>query len=130
MQGHAEISAPERRTVGRPFEKGISGNPGGKPKDLKEIQDLARSLAPAALRTLGHIMEDKDAPHAARVAAAGIVLDRGYGKPVQPAVITAIPFSDLDDGALLQTIMRKAAELGAPQPPLIEHQAADEPAEG
>jgi hypothetical protein len=109
------------------FLKGQSGNPGGRTKDHRDIQELARSLAPAALRTLGHIMEDKDAPHAARVAAAGIVLDRGYGKPIQPTVIAAVPFSDLDDGALLQTIMRKAAELGAPSPPLLEHQEADEP---
>jgi hypothetical protein len=129
MQASAEISAPERRAVGRPFEKGISGNPGGKPKDLKEIQDLARSYCPRAIHRLAQIMDDDNAPHAAQVAAASVILDRGIGKPVQPTVIAAVPFSDLDDGALLQTIMRKAAELGAPQPPLIEHQASDEPAD-
>lgn len=107
------------------WTRGQSGNPGGRPKDLKEIQDLARALCPKAIRCLDRIMDDNDAPHAARVAAANVILDRGLGKPVQPTVIAAIPFEELDDGALLQTIMRKAAELGAPTPPVLEHQAAD-----
>ena len=35
-------SAP-RRLVGRPFEKGKSGNPGGRPREIQEIVDLART---------------------------------------------------------------------------------------
>jgi Family of unknown function (DUF5681) len=111
------------------WAKGQSGNPTGRPKEAHELRDLARYHGPAAIACLARIMEDNDAPHASRVAAASIILDRGYGKPIQPTLVTAVPFSDLDDGALLQTIMRKAAELGAPSPPLIEHQADDEPAD-
>jgi hypothetical protein len=65
------------------FVKGQSGNPGGRPKDLFGIRDLARSFSPDAIKTLVAIMKDKGAPEAARVSAATAILDRGYGKPVQ-----------------------------------------------
>lgn len=68
---------------GRPFPKGISGNPGGRPKVLGEVQELARQKSPEAVNTLSNIMHDEKAPPAARVAAANALLDRGYGKPTQ-----------------------------------------------
>lgn len=36
----AENTNPERRIVGRPFAPGQSGNPGGKPKKLREIEAM------------------------------------------------------------------------------------------
>ena len=66
-----------------PFQKGSSGNPGGRPKKDKTIQDLARSHGPDALKTLAAIMKDGKAPPAARVTASSALLDRGYGKPPQ-----------------------------------------------
>lgn len=65
------------------FQKGQSGNPGGRPKDVFGIRDLARSYSPDAIKTLATIMQDKGAPEAARVSAACAILDRGYGKPAQ-----------------------------------------------
>jgi hypothetical protein len=49
-----------------------------------EIRSLARSHGPAALKVLAGIMNQKDAPPAARVQAASALLDRGWGKPTQP----------------------------------------------
>ena len=69
---------------GRPFPKGVSGNPGGRPKVLGDVQELARQKSPEAINTLSNIMHDEKAPPAARVAAANALLDRGYGKPTQP----------------------------------------------
>ena len=69
---------------GRPFPKGISGNPGGRPKVLGDVQELARQKSPEAITTLANIMHNEKAPPAARVAAANALLDRGYGKPTQP----------------------------------------------
>lgn len=48
-----------------------------------EIRSLARSHTDAALNTLVGIMNQPEAPHAARVSAAQAVLDRGWGKPAQ-----------------------------------------------
>lgn len=52
-------------------------------KALTDIRSLARSHTETALKTLAGIMEQPDAPPAARVAAANSLLDRGWGKPVQ-----------------------------------------------
>jgi HEAT repeat protein len=69
---------------GRPFQKGVSGNPGGRPRLLAEVQGLAREKSPEAINSLANVMRDEKAPPAARVAAANALLDRGYGKPTQP----------------------------------------------
>lgn len=50
---------------------------------LTEIRSLARSHTESALKTLAGIMNEPDAPHAARVSAANSLLDRGWGKAAQ-----------------------------------------------
>src|SRR6266496_6518616 len=74
----------EQQVRGRPFQKGQSGNPGGRPRVLGDVQELARQKSPEAICTLAEIMQNEKAPPAARVAAANSLLDRGYGKPMQP----------------------------------------------
>ncbi len=63
------------------FQKGKSGNPGGRPKINKDVQALARTHSKAAIETLVKCMQTAD-PRT-RVAAAQALLDRGYGKPAQ-----------------------------------------------
>jgi hypothetical protein len=92
---------------GRPFQKGISGNPGGRPKALGDVQELARQKSPEAINTLTDIMRDGKAPPAARVAAANALLDRGYGKPTQPIsqTLTKVDPSSMSDGDLAAIAM-------------------------
>jgi hypothetical protein len=75
---------------GRPFAKGESGNPGGRPRVEGEIRELARQHTGTALRTLIEIAE-RGENESARVAAANAILDRGYGKAAVPVVPADLP---------------------------------------
>jgi uncharacterized protein DUF5681 len=66
---------------GRPFAKGQSGNPGGRPKMPEELKDAMRGLADKAVEVLREAMKCDD-PRV-RVMAATAALDRGYGRPAQ-----------------------------------------------
>lgn len=66
-----------------PFVKGQSGNPGGKPKELKHVQMQARKISPLALRELKSILNDPEANKQAKIAAAEVVLNRAWGRPTQ-----------------------------------------------
>ncbi|SRR5260370_35279369 len=60
------------------FPKGKSGNPGGRPKVLGEVQELARQYAPTAIVELARLAL-KAKSETARIAAIRELLDRGYG---------------------------------------------------
>ena len=65
------------------FKPGVSGNPGGRPRVIGEVRDLAREHTVTAIDTLVSIMCNENAAAAARITAAQAILDRGYGKPSQ-----------------------------------------------
>ena len=54
-----------------------------------DLRSLARSHTVAAVETLSGVMRDAKQPAAARVSAAGILLDRGWGKPDQSHELNA-----------------------------------------
>ncbi len=64
------------------FKTGVSGNPGGRPKVLAELQEIARDHAPGAIAELARLA-CKAKSETARIAAIRELLDRGYGKARQ-----------------------------------------------
>ena len=106
----AQNSASERgrKAPGRPFVAGQSGNPGGRPKALKGVEEAARAHTTRALAVLVEVMNSKKSPAVARNQAASILLDRGWGKPKQtqeievradlPAALEAMRVASLANG--------------------------------
>jgi hypothetical protein len=58
-------------------------NAGGRPKAELEVIALAREQTTNAIKRLVQIMNDEAAPAGARVRAAEVILERGWGRPSQ-----------------------------------------------
>ena len=68
-----------------PFEKGKSGNPGGRPREVAEVRELAKNHGPAAIQRLVTLMSSDNERTA--VAACEAILNRGYGRPAQSVTV-------------------------------------------
>lgn len=81
MAAQNSKGSARRKVPGRPFQKGKSGNPGGRPKVIGALKEMARIHTAAALDTL--VAGLKSESEVARLTAANSILDRGYGKASQ-----------------------------------------------
>ena len=73
------------------FLAGVSGNPGGRPREVGDVREMARDHTEEAVETLVDLMRHAKSD-AARGAAAQALLDRGYGKSV------AVSMDIVDEG--------------------------------
>ena len=79
----AAISEKKRRGPGRPFEKGKSGNPRGRPKQTQEQKDalqMIRDLAPEAAAKLRDLLHDEKTKPSDALRAIEMIFDRAFGK--------------------------------------------------
>ena len=77
-------SEKKRRGPGRPFKPGQSGNPGGRPKMSEDVREMLKAATPKAVRLLVSVMDDDGQKTALRMDAAKTIIERVYGKPLQP----------------------------------------------
>ena len=73
------------KVVGRPFPAGVSCNPGGRPRGLARLAREMTKDGEYPLQFLLNVQQGKvkQAKVRDRVAAAEILLDRGFGKSTQ-----------------------------------------------
>lgn len=64
-----------------PFQPGQSGNPGGRPKAVRELQAMAAKHIPKAIRKAKELVGSEDGRVA--IAAATFLRDTGIGRPAQ-----------------------------------------------
>lgn len=82
----AQNSKVKAKPRGKPIAKGQVLNPGGRPKKTAEELDLiaaCKSKTPEALEVIADIMANGEKEQT-RLAAALSIIERAYGKPVQP----------------------------------------------
>jgi len=72
----------KRKAPRTAWKKGQSGNPGGRPKEVAEVRELARQYTEQSIQTLVTLMQSAGSERT-RLAAASELLDRGYGRPPQ-----------------------------------------------
>lgn len=68
-----------------PFEKGVSGNPAGRPAMKAEVRELARANSIVAMMKLVELMGHEN-PRVA-LAACEAILDRAFGKAPQAVAL-------------------------------------------
>ena len=79
---------------------GRSANPGGRPKKLRVLEDMAREHTVGAMRAIVAALDDDDVR--VRLEAAGMILDRGWGKARQ--VVSGDPENPIRIEALLANV--------------------------
>jgi len=100
---HGDAENSEITAVpGRPFQRGQSGNPGGRPRVVGELRSLARQHAPAAIEELARLAM-KAKSESVRVAAIRELFDRGYGRAAPPSA--AIELSAIGEWNGIESVL-------------------------
>jgi hypothetical protein len=128
------MSGVKGRPRGRPFERGQSGNPGGRPIRPKTIEQhkleadvrmLARDRGAEAIDKLVTLMRgvvrveierkrvEMPVPPMTQLAAANALLDRGYGRPHQSVEMTGKDGDPIEhhEGSALEVIQSRLAAI-------------------
>lgn len=99
----SENTLKKRKAPKTAFAPGKSANPGGRPKKTPEELDLiaaCKAKTPSALAVIVEIMENGE-KEATRLQAAQSIIERAYGKPVQPTDLS------LSGGLVFSVIERR-----------------------
>jgi hypothetical protein len=109
--------AESSRKGGNPaWRPGVSGNPGGRPKEVRELIELARSAVPRAFALAQNLLGDSDEESRVRLEAAKFLTSYGLGAPPRQVQVTdadGAPLFGMTDEQLearLKAITAKAIE--------------------
>jgi hypothetical protein len=112
----------DKKVIGQPFQKGVSGNPVGRSKVTHAISQLAKAYTEEAIEKLAEIMRAGKTEQA-QVRAAEALLDRGGGRPAHHV-------GGGEDAEPIQVYLKNFVLAEGDNPPMgdVEWQASDEPA--
>jgi hypothetical protein len=102
----AANSTPER---GIPFKPGQSGNPSGRPKQVRELIELARTAVPQAFALAMKLMLNAEADDRVRLEAAKFLTSYGLGAPPRQLQVTGADGGPLFDATDEQLLARYGA---------------------
>lgn len=92
------------------WKSGQSGNPGGRPKLTPmektqefELRKACELLTPKALKVIADLMETAD-KESVRLAAAGFIVERAYGKPVERKEVRSGTLDEASTAELLEML--------------------------
>lgn len=104
------------KIIGKPFQKGKSGNPTGRPKIVEEIRTMARAHGAEAFKKVLDLLKSDD--ERVSFAAAQEVLNRAYGKPTQTIDMTIEKrdVSDYTDAELVALLEGDSSGASSPSP--------------
>lgn len=104
---------PVRRGRGNPnWKKGVGGNPSGRPKATaveQEVRALAQNYGPEAIETAAKIMRNTKNTAGVRLQAVDLLLNRGFGRPIQPHSnpdLSPLDFNSMGTEDLLDVLRR------------------------
>lgn len=109
----------EMPPIGRQVKKGDPAlNPPAERTErmwtARQLREKARRMTPDLFEKIQEIAEDEEQPAAARLQAASIILDRGYGKAAQPVEVhQGNIFEEMDEEDLDGYILDNAREFVA-----------------
>jgi len=102
---HQETPPAVPRDDNGRFLKGAVANPGGRRSGGRQLRDLARTHTQEAVETLQTLMRDEDVDAKARIKAAEVLLDRGWGRaPVQVETPAVKPIDQMDRDELAELL--------------------------
>lgn len=100
------------KVIGRPFEPGRSGNPGGRPKGIaRTVREKCGGNPDKLVELMLEIAEDPRAVARDRIAVMRDLLDRGWGKA--PAFSPIEGRDPLEEDEISSAIREIADELAA-----------------
>jgi hypothetical protein len=99
------------------YERGQSGNPGGRPKAAAVMTAEARRYCIKAIHAL--VLTMRTETGAPRIAAANALLDRGFGRPAQNVDLTLS--KKISEMTLEELSAVEAQMVGVMAPAALEH---------
>lgn len=111
---------PVERNADGTFQKGVSGNPSGRPKRTPAEQqaiDRMKEITPEAVEVVYDILKGKNTTVYAKLQAAELILNRAMGRPETYLRVEAADESQEQAGLSLLELLEVCEEEPQPTPP-------------